>query len=85
VKTKFINNHSGDCYSVKNVKSGLWGTPWSYIDGAVYADKIGRLRKSGGQRWIKVRCNCTYCPAEILVCETDILESLPNNFGRGSK
>lgn len=72
-----LREHSADCYSIRNVRSGAWDTPWAYLGEVVYRDAIGRERKSGGSRWWNVRCNCTHCPALIAVHEGSVLTALP--------
>jgi len=73
--SKVLKPHVKDCYSVKSVRNGAWGTPWAYLGEVEYRDSIGRLSRHGF-RWWRVRCNCTYCPAVIVINETSILEAL---------
>jgi hypothetical protein len=73
VKTKQLGEHSADCWAVKNTESGVWGTPWAYLKDIEYRDSIGRLQPRGGRRWWQVPCNCTHCPAVLLIEEDSIL------------
>lgn len=76
---KILKHHIADCYALAKVIECVWPTPWAYIDPekVEYRDKIGRLRSgTSGSRWFRIRCNCTKCPAEIIVSETYMLACL---------
>lgn len=73
-----LKRHSRDCYALKNTVNCFWPTPWSHFGTVEYRDSIGRIRTSGGSRWWRIRCNCTHCPAEIIVSETTMLCYLPS-------
>lgn len=76
---KVLRSHSRDCYAIKNVRNQSWSTPWAYVQReADYRDSLGRLRKGGGRRWIRIGCNCTNCAALIVVEESTLLEMLPH-------
>jgi hypothetical protein len=76
---KILKPHVDDCYAIKNTINGTWPTPWAYIDleKREYRDSIGRLNRNG-RRWHRIRCNCTYCPAEVIVPEVHFLTSIPS-------
>lgn len=78
-KSKLIIEHARDCYAMKNVRNGVWSTPWAYVqpDGD-YRDSLGRRRRNGGRRWVRIGCNSHVCPALIAVEESSLLEMLPN-------
>lgn len=79
LKCKVIRDHVAGCYARKNVRNGIWGTPWAYVEQeADYRDVLGRRRKNGRRRWLRVRCNCTDCNALIVIDETSFLEGLPH-------
>jgi hypothetical protein len=79
IPVRFVVEHSANCYAAKNTLKGLWATPWAFFTGNVfYRDKIGRKSSGSYYRWVEAKCNCTTCPALILVQEKAILQMLPN-------
>ncbi len=79
LRFKVLRGHSRDCYAIKNVRRGFWSTPWAYVQReADYRDSLGRERKDGGRRWVRIGCNCTECPGLIAVEESTLLEMLPH-------
>jgi hypothetical protein len=73
-----LREHIPTCYAIKEQIRGFWRTPWAYLERVEYRDALGRLRVNrGGKRWWYVRCNCSECPAAVLVCEERILGALP--------
>ena len=77
LKFKVLRGHSRGCYAIKNFRARAWSTPWAYVQReADYRDSLGRLRKTGGVRWLRIGCNCTECVALIAVNETSFLEML---------
>lgn len=76
---KVLRGHSRDCFAIKNVRNGTWPTPWAYVQPhGDYRDSLGRARKSGGRRWIRIGCNCQHCPALVIVDELTLLRMLPH-------
>lgn len=75
--SKVLAPHVRGCIALKHTKERFWGTPWAYLKEAEYRDRIGR-RSRHGTRWWLVGCNSPDCTALITVCETSILEALPN-------
>lgn len=73
-----LAGHKPDCYALKNSRTRFWGTPWAFLKEVEYRDTIGRRTKQGGTRWWRAGCNCIGCPAEVIVNETAILETLPD-------
>lgn len=79
LRSRVLRPHSADCYAIKNARQRTWPTPWAYVlEHADYRDSLGRARKNGGRRWIRIGCNCTGCPALIVVDELSLLEMLPH-------
>lgn len=76
IKSKLLTPHKKDCAAVRAVETDRWKTPWASLETQEKRDAIGRVRESGYRRWWLVRCNDSDCPAEIVIDETSILESL---------
>jgi len=80
VKTKILTPHRKGCPALKYVKDGRWNSPWAFFKpDSQYASADGRISRKGAYsyRWLLAGCNCTDCPAEIMVKEEDLLSSLP--------
>lgn len=78
MRTKRVMQHSADCYAVRNVADKSWASAW-FIDPRnvkEYRDLAGRARKGAWRSWIVLRCNCTTCPAQLLVLEEDLIAAL---------
>lgn len=76
IKTKQINQHSNECYAIKEFEKGVWDTPWAFIGKTVWLDKNGGNRGKTTM-WQIICCNCTHCSAKLLVRVDDILALLP--------
>lgn len=82
MKTKLLKKHHKNCYALRDVAKGNWATPWfldTYNPSRHFsADTLCRTRDDkyrGTDRWIKLRCNDSNCPA-ILAMRVDIIEEL---------
>jgi len=84
--------HKRGCNAVRYVAEGKWPHPWFYrfYKGNDFkhglssgencferCDKNGRRMHKHGNYWLAVRCNCTDCPAEMLICLDDLLKLVP--------
>lgn len=72
-----LGEHISTCYAIKEQIRGFWRTPWAYLERVEYRDSLGRFVRRGGKRWWWIKCNCSECPAAVLVCEEQILGMLP--------
>ena len=68
MKSKITTPHNKDCGASKQVKNGIWETPWSeYVERSYFGDKIGRKGNGGGTIWIEFKCNSTQCKGRKIV------------------
>lgn len=68
--------HRSDCIALKQVKLGIWDTPWYNTGKSAYRDKRGGLTGMTTQ-WLVFGCNCTLnkpCDAILLVRESAIID-----------
>ena len=70
--------HSRECHAIQYVAEGTWESVWTLPE-LTWAGKTAKRGKRNGVAWIKFRCNCGHCSAELWVREADILALLPKS------
>jgi hypothetical protein len=82
ISSRQFGEHSSDCYALKHFEDGTWNTPWC-IGEHVFADTYGNENgRYDYVCWLKFRCNCTKCPAVLMIRESLVLELLQPPIGK---
>lgn len=77
---KIVGKHCNGCYGVKNMKAGVWPTPWGPLAWGNHGEPTVRTERRYGKlgrvfiTWIRYVCNDTKCKAELHVQVDWIIE-----------
>lgn len=69
---KIERGHRRGCYAVNSVAAGTWDTPWC-LGEHVFRSAWGTETRRSVRSWLRFRCNCTDCPAALLIREDMVL------------
>jgi len=73
IRTRLLKGHDKDCEAVKDVRAGVFKSPWQFFDTKTDRYLGGKDGRRGGPRWwLIARCGLP-CAAALAINEDDLL------------